>query len=69
MLGKSNLCLLKSNLYLDDQQVDENCKYFTKGIKYIQWFCLQDVAFRSVEVHDDETDMRGNFRKLMEAGA
>lgn len=46
--------------------VDQNRDYFTKIIKYIRWFCLQEVAFRGVEEHDDESDKRGNFRELME---
>ena len=46
--------------------VDQNRAYFTKVIKYIRWFCLQEIAFRGVEEHDYESNKRGNFRELME---
>ncbi len=45
--------------------VDENCAYFTKLIKYMRWFCLQEVAFRGVDEHDDASENRGNFCELI----
>ena len=46
--------------------VQQNRDYFTKVIKYIRWFCLQEVAFRRKYEHDGDSDNRGNFRELME---
>ena len=37
-----------------------------KVIKYIRWFCLQEVAFRRKDEHDTDSDNRGNFQELME---
>jgi hypothetical protein len=37
-----------------------------KVIKYIRWFCLQEVAFCRKDEHDTDSDNRGNFRELME---
>ena len=46
--------------------VDQNRGYFAKVVKYIRWFCLQEIAFRGVEEHDDKSDKKGNFRELMD---
>ena len=46
--------------------VDQNHAYFTKLIKYIRWFYLQEVAFRGVDEHDDTSENRGNFCELMD---
>lgn len=46
--------------------VQQNRDYFAKLIKYIKWFCLQEVAFCRKDEHDSDSDNRGNFRELME---
>ena len=32
--------------------VDQNREYFAKIVKYIRWFCLQEIALRGVEEHE-----------------
>ena len=46
--------------------VQQNRDYFAKVIKYIRWFCLQEMAFRRKDEHASDSDNRGNFRELME---
>ena len=46
-------------------QVEQNKSYFCKIVRYIRWFCLQEVTFRGEEKHNVGSVNRGNFRELL----